>query len=312
MTSFSAVCAAHAPLALNPATPAPQRDEYLASLRRCGEWIRELSPDLLIEFAPDHLNSFFYNLMPSFCIGVEAISIGDWGTPKGCLTVPTDLALGLLSHVRRADVDLALSYRMTVDHGFTQLLALMFGGLTAFPIIPIMLNCAAPPLPNFRRIRLLGEAVGNFCRERQLRVVFLGSGGLSHDPPIPKIEGVDPARRDALISGADLGPEARAAREGNVIRAAQEFSSGKGASLAPNEAWDRAFMTLMSSGDIRAVDAWEDDTVRSAGGNGGHEVRAWVASFAALQAAKGAYRTDIDFYEVVPEWMTGMGIIRAW
>jgi 2,3-dihydroxyphenylpropionate 1,2-dioxygenase len=312
VTSFASVCAAHAPLALNGATPAPQKEAYLSALKRCGDWIRAFAPDVIVEFAPDHLNCFFYNLMPHFCMGLEAVSIGDWATPKGSLTVPSELALNALNYVHAADVDLALSYRMTIDHGFTQLLALMFDDLNAFPVIPIMINCAAPPRPNFRRARLLGQAIGEFFKQSNMRVLFLGSGGLSHDPPILKIDEVDLATREALIVGAELGVEARAAREGNVIRAAKEFVAGRSASRPPNREWDRAFMDLMKSGNIRAVESWTDEDVTAIGGLGGHEVRTWVAAFAALSAATGTYSMDVEFYDAVVPWMTGMGIVRAW
>jgi len=39
-------------------------------------------------------------------------------------------------------------------------------------------------------------------------------------------------------------------------------------------------------------------------------VLCWVAAFAAMRAA-GAVQTELDYYEIVPEWITGMGIVTA-
>lgn len=310
--SFAAVCAAHAPLALHSATVAVQKEAYLAAMTRSGDWLRRFAPDLIIEFAPDHFNGFFYKLMPSFCLGVEARGIGDWATSAAVLPVPAAAALQALNTVRAAEVDCDLSYRMIVDHGFTQVLELLFGNINSFPVIPIMINCAAPPRPTFRRVRLLGQALGRFARESGMKVAFVGSGGLSHDPPIIRIEDADEPTREAMIVGGELDATSRAERETRVVNAAVNFASGRNHHLPPNADWDRRFMQLMRSGDLEQVDGWSEDTVSDIAGCGGHEVRTWIAAFAALAAAKGSsYETEIEFYDTVMNWMTGMGVVRA-
>lgn len=73
---------------------------------------------------------------------------------------------------------------MRLYHGFVQIWESLFGTATGLPIIPIFINCAAPPPPSFRRARQLGEAVGRFALQSGKRVLLAASGGLSHDPPI--------------------------------------------------------------------------------------------------------------------------------
>jgi len=309
---FAAVCASHAPLILEDQTPAPQRDLFLSHMRAAGDWIRAFAPDLIIEFAPDHFNGFFYDLMPNFCVGLAAESIGDWRTGRGPLIVPTDLALGACEAVRTAGVDVDLSYQMKVDHGFTQLLELMLGRIDAYPVIPVMINCAAPPRPAFQRVRLLGEAVGHFARAYGQRVLFVGSGGLSHDPPMPQIEGAVGTVREAIINGRNSSAHDRESRENRVVKAALDFVANRGVSRPPDAAWDQAFLGLLKKKTLAEVDHWSEQTVTIAAGCGGHEVRTWIAAFAALDAASGGdYQSELEFYEVVPEWITGMGIIRA-
>src|SRR5437764_13640208 len=113
-------CASHTPL-LNFADPGGGvREEVRAALRGLGERITAFDPELVFQFSPDHYNAFFYDLMPPFCLGVQASGIGDWETHAGPLRVPQDIALGAHAAAAQAGIDLALSWRMEVDHGFTQ------------------------------------------------------------------------------------------------------------------------------------------------------------------------------------------------
>lgn len=312
MSLFAAVCASHAPLVLQEQTPARQRDLYLERMRALGKWVESFAPELIVEFAPDHFNGFFYDVMPNFCVGLAAESVGDWKTSSGPLKVPKDIALAACESIRASDIDVDISYQMKVDHGFSQILDLMLGDLRAFPLVPVMINCAAPPRPTFRRVRLLGEAIGRFARARGLRVLFVGSGGLSHDPPIPQIESADMLGREAMINGRNATPRDRESRETRVVSAALEFMAGRGTTVAPDPQWDRRFIDLLAGNNISEVDGWAEDSVTAVAGCGGHEVRTWIAAFSALAAAtRGTFKTEVDYYDVVPEWMTGMGIIHA-
>lgn len=146
--------------------------------------------------------------MPTYCIGYDAVSIGDYGSRAGPLTVPTDTARELAGFVLDEGLDTAVSLRMEVDHGAVQPLELMYGDITTKPVIPIFLNCVAPPFIQVRRIRLFGGAVGRYFAHSDQNVLFLASGGLSHDPPVPCIARHPrttrvPARRRPAPSPAD-------------------------------------------------------------------------------------------------------------
>ena len=54
---------------------------------------RAFDPELVIIFGPDHYNGFFYDMMPPFCIGAAATSVGDYGLPPGPLPVDGDAFL---------------------------------------------------------------------------------------------------------------------------------------------------------------------------------------------------------------------------
>lgn len=301
------VCTSHAPLA---GDEERKGTRFQAAIDRVAEKVKAFKPDVVVQFAPDHYNGFFYDLMPNFCVGVAAESVGDWGTEAGPLNVPSDLALRLVNAVRDAEIDIDISYRMQVDHGFTQPLEMLFGSLDPYPVVPIMINCVATPAPTFKRTRLLGEAVGRFLSGLPERVLILGSGGLSHDPPIPRIDSAEGPAREALIAGRNPPAEARAAREKRVVDVARKFIEGNSPCREPNAEWDNNLIELLAAHRIAAADNWAERWVTEEGGCGAHEVRTWVAAFAAQGAAR-PYRANVEYYEVVREWITGMGVMSA-
>src|SRR6478609_8894560 len=83
----------HSPL-LHHVQPSPEvKAEVDAGFEATRTFVKEFDPDLIINFAPDHYNGFFYNLMPPFCIGYEAVAIGDYDSQAGPLDVPYDLVV---------------------------------------------------------------------------------------------------------------------------------------------------------------------------------------------------------------------------
>jgi 2,3-dihydroxyphenylpropionate 1,2-dioxygenase len=137
------------------------------------------------------------------------------------------------------------------------------------------------------------------------------SGGLSHDPPVPNYAKAAPELRNILISaGRNASAEQRLQREQRVRSAASEFVAGRTGFVEPDPAWDRRVMDLLEGARLADMDDWDEDVVTREGGCGGHEVRTWLAAFAA-QRAVGRYTVDLSHYEIVRPWMTGMAIMRA-
>ncbi|RON67198.1 3-carboxyethylcatechol 2,3-dioxygenase [Pseudomonas fluorescens] len=304
-------CMSHTPL-IGHVDPSPailaEVDAVVAGAR---ERIARFAPELVILFAPDHYNGFFYDVMPSFCIGMAAHAIGDFGTAVGALSVPQKLAEACATAVLEAGVDAAVSYRMQVDHGFAQPLELLLGGLDRCPVIPVFINSVAIPLPGFQRARLLGEAIGAFARTLNKRVLFLASGGLSHQPPVPELASVDARMADRLMgSGRNLPADEREARQQRVILAAQRFVENQYSLHPINPEWDQWFLDILSEGHLAELDGLDNDQLSTLAGKSTHEVKTWVAAFAALSAF-GPYRTDARYYRPVPEWIAGFGALSA-
>ncbi|VCU70581.1 2,3-dihydroxyphenylpropionate/2, 3-dihydroxicinnamic acid 1,2-dioxygenase [Pigmentiphaga humi] len=306
------ICCSHSPLMMadiEASEPEGQR-AFFDTMDAVSKEVHAFSPDLVVCFGPDHFNGFFYDLMPAFCLGMAAHGTHDWGLPGGPLRVPADLALDCARALHRQDLDVAVSYDMCVDHGNALSLTQLTGALARYDVLPVFLNCAADPRPSMRRSRLLGEAVGRFLADRGLRVTFIGSGGLSHDPPTPRLRQTPSDIAQRLIKRHTPSAEELAAREARVIQAGRDLVAGKGPCMPPDQEWDHDFMSRLCAWDVEALDAMDDAQIDRKGGFGGHEIRTWVAAAAAARAI-AAHPMQVRYYHVIPEWLTGMGIVTA-
>lgn len=304
-------CLSHTPLIGHVDPDAAVLAEVEGRVAAARERIARFEPELAILFAPDHYNGFFYDLMPPFCIGAQAHAIGDFGSAAGPLEVPRSLAEDCAAAVLAAGVDVALSYRMQVDHGFAQPLEQLLGGLDRCPVIPVFVNAVAAPLPSFQRARRLGEAIGAYARGLDRRVLLLGSGGLSHQPPVPELASADAHLADRLLgSGRQLPADERQARQRRVIDAARRFVEDPRSLHPLNPEWDLRFMETLAEGRIAELDALGNAELSALAGRSSHEVKTWVAAFAALSAF-GPYRAHDRYYRPIPEWIAGFGAIDA-
>lgn len=152
-------CLSHTPLVGFVDPEQAVLDEVNGVIADARRRIAEFDPELVVLFAPDHYNGFFYDVMPPFCLGVGATAIGDFASAAGDLLVPTELAEACAHAVINSGIDLAVSYNMQVDHGFAQPLEFLLGGLDRVPVLPVFINGVAAPLPGFQRTRLLGEGM---------------------------------------------------------------------------------------------------------------------------------------------------------
>ncbi|WP_280258834.1 3-carboxyethylcatechol 2,3-dioxygenase [Nocardia wallacei] len=303
-------CVSHSPLLDLPGPDRELLDDIESALDRAADFVREFDPELVVTFSPDHYNGFFYKLMPPFCIGTAAAGVGDYGTHAGPLDVPADLARELAESVLTAGVDVAVSMTMAVDHGTVQPLQRLLGAATARPVVPIFVNSVAAPLGPLRRAAVLGAAVGQHLSSLGRRVLVLGSGGLSHDPPVPALATATGPARERIVHGGTMTADQRLARQERVIEAAREFAAGSGSLRPLNPDWDRRFLAALDEGRLGEFDGWDNAWITEAAGNSAHEVRTWVAAFAAL-ASQGPYRTGVRYYRPAPALIAGFAVRTA-
>jgi 2,3-dihydroxyphenylpropionate 1,2-dioxygenase len=297
------VAMSHSPFAtmLPPREPSEPGGRFLADAARVAEAVARLAPDAIVVIGPDHFHANFYDVMPPFVLGVEsAIGFGDFDSRSGPLPVATQLAWSIRDELAEAGFDVSLSYSLTVDHGVVQSYDMVSGG-TDIPLVPLVVNTAAPPLPSMERCVLLGTALGSAIRRSEFagRVLVVASGGLSHwlpsnDPRDPSVVG---ERREAMIHGRRNTRAFAAAREPRVR------AMGGNPNARVNAAWDAWFLKQLTAADLAPITALGDEGLEENAGRGGHEIRTWLIGLAAVHEP-----FVWTSYEPVPEWITGMGI----
>ncbi len=153
-----------------------------------ARWLQEQRPDVLIVFYNDHANSFFFDLYPTFALGVSpTFTLADEGA--GARALPAlkghpELAIHLAEQLVNDEFDMAVFQDKPLDHGFHSPLPLLWPHQPEWPgaVIPIEVNVLQYPMPTALRCYKLGQAVRRAVESypEDLRVVVLGTGGLSH------------------------------------------------------------------------------------------------------------------------------------
>jgi 2,3-dihydroxyphenylpropionate 1,2-dioxygenase len=316
--TFGLVCASHSPIMMVCARPPEREPEILAEYDKRKAAIEAFDPELVLAFGTDHYFGFHYELMPSYCIGTACRSIGDIGGFAGTFAVPGETAFALADFLVGEGFDPAVAQNMTVDHGFSQPMHRLLGGVDRFPVIPIYINALTPPLPRYRRIRELGEAVGRFAKGLGKRVLFLGSGGLSHHPTryYPPPEEATPEVAAYQMSGAAGGTfsdEAWLERLDTMHReAAHMLIDGRRTpqDIRLNVEADREFLDLLCAGDLTRFDDWRGEALVPRAGVGFNELLTWIAATAAHMAAGGEAPTLAIYVDTI-EYGLGFGMVCA-
>ena len=259
--------ASHTPVMLNfPQAIEPvQRSEVFSAFSDLGQAIAAAQPQALVVLSDDHVHNFFLNNLPSLCIGAAEH-----------YPTPVEHWLKAEKRVLPGDARLGaylLQHAMAhdFDPSLSMELTLDHGILT-----PLELAGVGRELPV---VPVLINCV---------------------QPPLPSM-----ARCHAF--GRWLGQALRA-YEG-LERVAILATGGLSHDLATprmglvNEDFDRRFLELLEAGDAAGAVAHARDQVHLAG-NGGEEVRMWLAALGAADGAPFVRR----FYQPVSGWYTGIGL----
>jgi len=157
-------------------------------------WIAAEKPDVIFLVYNDHASAFSLSIIPTFAIGCsDSFEPADEGW--GARPVPTvsghpEFAWHIAQSVIQDDFDLTLVNEMTVDHGLTVPLSLMFGTPKEWPclIIPFAVNVVVYPPPSGKRCFALGKAIRRAVEtfDDDLNVQIWGTGGMSHQLQGPR------------------------------------------------------------------------------------------------------------------------------
>ncbi|MFN3258704.1 MAG: catechol 1,2-dioxygenase [Ilumatobacter sp.] len=275
--------------------------DFRDALGVARERISSVEADLVVILGSNHFRGFWLDLMPAFTVGVDqVIAAGEHGTPSGPQAVDPSAALAICEGLLRRDLDMAFSSELHVDHGISH--AIQWIVPDGLPVVPIVINSFGPPLPTLSRCLTLGESLAGAIAELagDRRVAVIATGGLSHQIPFPDWR---------APVGDDEEFLARSFREGRGRW--EEFEERRrpivvGATPRLSESFDHDLLALLEAGrSAEIADRYpEPDDLVAAAGNGGNEIRAWLAMAAALGHGPG----ETLCYSPMPEWLTGMGV----
>jgi protocatechuate 4,5-dioxygenase beta chain len=182
-----------------------------ALYRRVAEQIEAARPDILVVFDSDHFVNFFFDNMPTFCLGIVDEAWGPDETrlemPKYTVQVAEGFARELLAYALERDFDVASKEEMVLDHSVLVPLHFLTPRMHV-PIVPVYIRGLAAPLPRAQRCLALGRMVRDFITERWAgdeRVCILASGSFSLEVGGPRIGRTDQVWMDTVVSALRSG-----------------------------------------------------------------------------------------------------------
>lgn len=163
---------------------APMFEGYKPAAR----WLADNKPDVVLAFFNDHASSFFFDVYPTFAVGIgEEFEVADEGAGKRPLPAikgNLDLSVHIAERLVNEEFDIATFFDRPLDHGVFSPLPLLMPHDPAWPaaLVPISVNVLQHPMPSARRCFKLGQAVRRAVESfpADLKVAIIGTGGLSH------------------------------------------------------------------------------------------------------------------------------------
>ncbi len=179
----AAMATVHAPqLFTRPPEEDPkQLDAGIAAMRRLGRLLDETKPDVLVIFASDHMETFFLQSVPTFCIVAGDRAHASFAGRDWDLPIHKPFAEALLDGLVRRDFDMCYSQDAVMGHSFAAPFEWVIEGRN-IAVVPLFINTYLPPLPSPMRCAALGRAIADIVATRPERVALLASGGMSHYP----------------------------------------------------------------------------------------------------------------------------------
>ena len=229
-----------------------KRDEFYARLDQQRQEIVSSGAEALIVIAAEHFANFFMNNMPAFCIG-----IGE--SYEGPIEDPAWLGIDKTNVPGAPDVGrrIAIEVMNTVDTAYAEEWKFDHGIIV--PLHFLTPNYDLPIIP-----------VNINCQ----------------GPPLTPLHRAW-AFGEALRRACDSVPEKIAlVGTGGISHWPATPDSGK-----INEPWDRDFLDRLMRNDKEALLDYKDEDIYRDGGQGGFEIRTFIAS-AAAAGGKG----DLQFY----------------
>ena len=171
-----------------------QLSDFDAGYERLSHAFHDAAPDVCLIITAEHVNKFFIDNMPAFCMGFFDSFTGpvegrtrDVGYPSRVVKSDPRFARFLIERGLDEGVDWAVSEYWEADHGIIVPLH-KIDPEGRVPIVPVFVNCASAPMPSPRRCfavgRWLAQAIAEWDSDK--RVAIMATGGLSHSVGTPE------------------------------------------------------------------------------------------------------------------------------
>jgi protocatechuate 4,5-dioxygenase, beta chain len=196
-------------------TEEPYWRRVFSGFDKSKAWMANARPDVVIAVYNDHASAFSVELIPTFALGCAAEfppADEGWGPrPVPVVKGHPELASHIAQSVILDEFDLTVVNKMEVDHGLTVPLNLMFGSPPQWPcpVIPLAVNVVMYPPPTGHRCYMLGRAIRRAVQSypQDLRVVVMGTGGMSHQISGPRAGLINSKFDKAYLDGLVRDPK---------------------------------------------------------------------------------------------------------
>jgi len=180
------------------ATPEDMNELY-ATFGDVANLLADSKPDCLVVIANDHFDSFFYDNLPVFSVGVGSVAQGPYWYEADIMSLPayrTGIKQDLAGYLLRSGVESGIQFSQTrdvhVDHAFTVPLSFL-RPQADLPIVPIITNAFGYPIPANMRWYELGSFIKRAVAAwpGKERVAVVASFNLTVEVGGPKMGNID-------------------------------------------------------------------------------------------------------------------------
>jgi hypothetical protein len=268
----AAALASHSPLITGrPEVARPeQRDRFYAGFRELHRRFAAARPDLVVMFVNDHLQNFPYSNMPAFCVGLAAAYDAPSAGGARLMRIPARKVpgapeWGMALLESGLDAGVDFAYSHEIESWDELSVPLHF-------VVP---EGAWPVAPVYTNCAAPPLPTPRRCYE---------VGGLVGR----FIRSRPAAERVALLATGGISHWVGTPETGRI-----------------NPDFDHAVLDHVSRGDVEPLLRLTRDEIERDGGNGGQEIRNWIALLGAVPGWQG----EVLAYEPVAEWITGCATV---
>lgn len=268
----AAALTSHAPLITGrPDVARPeQRERLYAGFRELARRLAAARPDVIVMFVNDHVQNFAYDNVPAFCVGLaDEYDAPGAGAAKFMRLTPRKLAGVPEFSMALLETGLAAGFDFAYSYE-----------IESWDEMAVPLSFLVP--------------------EGVVRVapVYTNCGA----PPLP-------TPRRCFDVGGLVGRfvRSRPAGERIALVATGGISHWVGTPETGriNPDWDHWVLDHIARADVEPLLRLTWEEIERDGGNGGQEIRNWIALLGAVPGWKG----EMLAYEPVPEWITGCATV---